>query len=125
MAVIYVARSKTLSDWGASVGISKNLFKVGTFDGDGKQALAALNEQAGAGLDDWKLVKADDAEDLTEADVLERLTGKITLVDPNYYPRIKREPGIFRIKDQGCGKQHDRRTRNSQRGEPEFQSKAS
>ena len=98
MAVIYVARSKTLSDWGASVGISKNLFKVGTFNGDGKQALGALNEQAGAGVDDWKLVKADDAEDLTEADVLERLTGKITLVDPNYYPRIKRESGIFRIK---------------------------
>jgi hypothetical protein len=98
MAIIYVARSKTLSDWGASVGISKHLFKVGTAEGDGKQAIVDLNEQVRAGADDWKLVKADDAEELTETDVLERLAAKVTVVDPNYYPRIKREPGIFRIK---------------------------
>lgn len=98
MAIIYVARSKTLSDWGATVGISKTLFKVGTSESDGKQAIAELNERGCAGVEDWKLVKADDADDLTEADVLERLTNKTTVVDPNYYPRIKSEPGIFRVK---------------------------
>ena len=98
MAIIYVARSKTLSDWGSSVGISKHLFKVGTSEGDGKQAIAELNEQVRAGVDDWKLVRADDAEELTETDVLECLAAKVAVVDPNYYPRIKREAGIFRIK---------------------------
>ena len=100
MAVIYVARSKTLSDWGASVGISKHLFKVGVSDDSGKDAVAELNEQTCAGVEDWKLLKADDAGELTETDVLERLTAKTGAVDPTYYPRIKGAPGIFRVKPQ-------------------------
>ena len=100
MAVIYVARSKTLSDWGASVGISKHLFKVGVSDTSGKEAIADLNEQVCAGTEDWKLLKADDAEALTEADVLERLAVKTSVVDPSYYPRIKGAAGIFRVKPQ-------------------------
>ena len=98
MAVIYVARSKTLSDWGASVGISKHLYKVGVSETNGKQAIADLIDQVCAGAEDWKLLKADDAEDLGEDEVLGRLANKATIVDPNYYPRIKGAAGIFRVK---------------------------
>ena len=98
MPVVYVARSKTLSDWGASVGISKNLFKVGVAVAGGKEAVAALNEEACAGATDWTLVKATDVEETSEAEALERLSKKEMVVDPRYYPRIKGAPGIFRVK---------------------------
>jgi hypothetical protein len=98
MPVIYVARSKSLSDWGASVGISKNLFKVGVAEGTGKSAVAALNEDECAGLDDWRLVGSDDAGDVDEEQALERLGRTDTLVEPNYYPRIRGAAGIFRIR---------------------------
>lgn len=98
MPVIYVARSKKLSDWGASVGISKHLFKVGIADGTGKTAVAALNDEECAGLDDWKLVGAEDAADLDEDEALERLGDTGIAVDPAYYPRIRGAAGIVRVK---------------------------
>ena len=98
MASIFVARSKSLSDWGASVGISKNLFMVGIADTDGKDAVAAINQEAYGGVSDWRLVKADDAGDLSEAEALERLATREKTVDPKYYPRIKGANGIFRVK---------------------------
>jgi hypothetical protein len=98
MPVIYVARSKTLSDWGASVGISKNLFKVGVAVGSGKEAVAALNEEACVGATDWTLVKATDMGEASEAEALERLSKKEMVVDPRYYPRLKGAAGIFRVK---------------------------
>ena len=98
MPVIFVARSRSLSDWGASVGISKSLFKVGVTDGTGKSAVAELNEVERAGLDDWRLVGSAEVDDIDEEEALERLTKTETLVEPNYYPRIRGEPGIFRVK---------------------------
>ena len=88
MSVIYVARSKTLSDWGASVGISKSLFKVGVADGTGKSAVAELNNNECAGLNDWRLVGSEDVDDFDEDAALDRLAITDTLVEPNYYPRI-------------------------------------
>lgn len=98
MSVIYVARSKTLSEWGSTVGISKSLFKVGIFEGSGKEAAAALNEEECARATDWTLVKAENEDALSEAEILERLAERETLIDPNYYPRIRGVPGIFRVK---------------------------
>ena len=98
MAVIYVARSKSLSDWGGDVGLSKNLFKVGVFEGTGKEAVAALNEEACAGVSDWTLLKAAEAGGLEEDAALTTLARKQAVVDPRYYPRIRGAPGIFRIK---------------------------
>ncbi len=98
MPVVYVARSKSLSDWGASVGISKSLFKVGVAEGSAKSAVAALNEEECAGLDDWRLVGSEDAAELDEDMVLKRLAETDTVVEPAYYPRIRGEPGIFRVK---------------------------
>ena len=98
MPVIFVARSKSLSDWGATVGISKSLFKVGVTDGTGKSAVGDLNDEECAGLDDWRLVGSEDVDEIDEDEALERLTQTETLVEPNYYPRIRGEPGIFRVK---------------------------
>ena len=99
MATIYVARSKSLSDWGGDVGLSKNLYKVGVFDGTGKEAVAALNEESVAGVADWTLLKAAEAGDLEEESALALLARKKqAVVDPRYYPRIKGATGIFRIK---------------------------
>lgn len=95
--MIYVAASRTLSDWGASVGISKNLYKLGVA-ATGKAAIAALNEAALAGATDWKLVKAEPAEDADEAALIERLGRKEPAVDPRYYPRLRDAAGIFRVK---------------------------
>ena len=100
MAVIYVARSKVLADWGSSVGISKHLFRVGVTPGTAKQAVAELNEQACAGSRDWRLLKADDAGDLAEGEVWQRLEVKARVVDPDYYPRIRGARGIFRVTTQ-------------------------
>ena len=98
MSVIYVARSKSLSDWGAGVGISKSLFKVGICEGGAKQAVAALNEQECAKATDWTLVKAETEDALGEAEMLERLAARQTLLDPNYYPRLRGASGIFRVR---------------------------
>jgi len=68
MAVIYVARSKSLSDWGATVGISKNLFKVGIAAASAKEGVAALNEAGFAGATDWALVASAECATGDEAD---------------------------------------------------------
>ena len=83
MAVIYVARSKVLSEWGGDVGLSKNLYKVGVFDGTANDAAAALNEEQVAGVDDWTVLKAADAGELDEAAAIASLTRKKqSIVDP-------------------------------------------
>jgi hypothetical protein len=88
-----------LSDWGGDVGLSKNLYKVGVFDGTGKEAVAALNEEKVAGVADWTLLKAAEAGDVDEGAALALLAHKKqAVVDPKYYPRIKGAVGIFRIK---------------------------
>lgn len=98
MSVIYVARSTSLAKWGASVGISKNLFKVGVSQGSAKDAVAALNAEECARATDWKLVKAEDAGDLAEEEALDRLSARETALDPKYYPRVKDATGIFRVR---------------------------
>ena len=93
MAVIYVARSATLSKWASDVGLSKNVFKVGVADEPLKELIAA----GWAGATDWGLVKKDDAGDLTEETVLERLAKRETALDAKYYPRIRDALGIFKV----------------------------
>lgn len=94
MATIYVARSKTLSDWGYDVGLSKNIYKVGLTDQPVKDVVAA----GWAGIADWVLVKKqDEVEGITEDEVTARLAVKQKMIDPRLYPRIRDTPGIFKI----------------------------
>lgn len=98
MATIYVAFSKSLNEWGSDVGLGKNLYKVGLTEEDGKEAVEALNADSHAGQTDWVLAKADDAGDLDEAVLLQRLGAKEKMIDPKYYPRIRGALGIFKVK---------------------------
>ena len=98
MAVIYVARSKTLSEWGADVGVSKNLFKLGVTEDSAKEAVAALNEEECGRASDWTLVKAETDVSLSESEALARVAGNVMVLDPNYYPRIRGTSGVFRVK---------------------------
>ena len=98
MPIIYVAVSKELGKWGADVGISKNLFKLGIAEDGADEAVRRLNEAGFAGQTDWKVLKKQKVDALTEEEAIQRLARKEKLVDPNYYPRIRGATGIFRIK---------------------------
>jgi hypothetical protein len=94
MATIFVARSKTLSEWGYDVGLSKNLYKVGLTVEPIKDVIAA----GWAGEADWTLVKKQDGVDgITEEEIISRLAGKTKMVDPKLYPRIRETAGLFKV----------------------------
>ena len=93
MAMIYVARSLSLSKWASDVGLSKNVFKVGVADEPIKDLLA----EGWADATDWTLIKKEDAGELTEDMVLERLGKRETIVDSKYYPRIRDARGILKV----------------------------
>jgi hypothetical protein len=98
MPTLYVATSKELGKWGADVGISKHLYKLGVAEGSADAAVDALNEAAYGGQSDWKLIKKQEVESLSEAAALGRVERKEKLVDPAYYPRLRGTSGIFRVK---------------------------
>jgi hypothetical protein len=93
MAVIFVARSAAFSKWASDVGLSKNVFKVGIADEPIKDLIA----EGWGGATDWTLVKKEDAGELTEGAMLERLARRETPIDPKYYPRIRDTPGLFKV----------------------------
>jgi hypothetical protein len=98
MPILYVARSQALGKWGAGVGVTKHLYKVGVAADTAEAAVKALNDSAHAGETDWKLVKKEKAEAADEAAILERLAQKEKRIDPAIYPKIKGAPGIFKVK---------------------------
>src|SRR5712691_1572190 len=93
MPVLYVARSAKLGRWSSDVGLGKHTYKVGVADADPK-ALAAAGW---AGETDWKIVRGDEVEGLSEAEALERLGKKEPMIDPNLYPKLKGATGVFRV----------------------------
>lgn len=94
MGTVFAARSKALQKWGGDVGLGKNLFAVGwVAEGSPAEALAG----GLAGETDWEVVKTQQADDVDEAALLERLGRKEKLVDPNYYPRIKGARCIVKV----------------------------
>lgn len=93
MPVLFVARSARLTRWAADVGFGKNIYKVGVSDGDPK-ALVAVGW---AGETDWKIVRKEAVDGLSEADALERLGRREKSIDPNLYPKLKGAAGVFRV----------------------------
>ncbi|WP_119303717.1 hypothetical protein [Dongia deserti] len=98
MATLYVASSKGLAHWGSDHGLTKYLYKVGVTDGKAEDAIAELNAAAHAGHSDWKLSKKVENVADDEAAIIARLATKEKLVDPNYYPGIKKASGIVKVK---------------------------
>lgn len=97
MATVYVASSKGLANWGADHGLTKHCYKIGVTDGTAEAAVEELIAGAHAGHADWKLSKQAEIDE-DEAAVLARVGAKEKLVDPNYYPGIKKAPGIVKVK---------------------------
>lgn len=93
MAVLYVARSARLARWASDVGFGKHVYKVGVTEEDPK-ALAAAGW---AGESDWKIVRRDEVEGLSQADAFDRLGRKEKLIDPRFYPKLKGAEGVFRV----------------------------
>jgi len=93
MGTIYVAKSRMLAKWASDVGLSKHVFKIGYTDGSVKDVIAA----GWAGETDWQLVKKQEADGVTEEQLIERLALKEKMVDPNLYPKIKGARGIFKV----------------------------
>jgi hypothetical protein len=93
MAILYVARSARLARWASDVGFGKHVYKVGITEDDPKTLAAA----GWAGESDWKIVRRDEVEGLTEADLLDRLARKEKPIDPKLYPKLKGVEGVFRL----------------------------
>jgi hypothetical protein len=93
MPVLYVARSAKLARWASDVGFGKHIYKVGVCEDDPK-ALAAVGW---AGEADWKIVRQEEVEGLSEAEAHERLARREKMIDPNLYPKLKGAAGVFRV----------------------------
>ncbi len=93
MPVLYVARSAKLARWASDVGFGKHIYKLGISEDDPK-ALAAAGW---AGEPDWKIVRQEEVEGLSEREALERLARKERMIDPNLYPKLKGAAGVFRV----------------------------
>jgi hypothetical protein len=98
MAILYVATSKGLSGWGADVGLTKHIYKVGLGDESAEAIVEALNGDAHAGHGDWRLIKSEATEVVDEDAALARLAQRERMVDPALYPRIRGARGIFKVK---------------------------
>ena len=73
MTVVYAAYSKTLAQWGAEVGLTKHIYKLGVADGPASAVADALNASRHAGADDWKLLAKREVDGADEAALIERL----------------------------------------------------
>jgi len=93
MPVLFVARSSKLSRWASDVGFGKHIYKVGVSEDDPKELAAT----GWAGECDWKIVRREEVEALSEADAIERLARREKTIDPNLYPKLKGTAGVFRV----------------------------
>ena len=99
MSVIFVATSKSLSQWASDVGLTKFIFKVGLAEDKVEDSLEAMITEGFAGESDWKLLKkqTNDGE-VDENVVIDRLAARERMIDPAIYPKIKGGRGIFKVK---------------------------
>jgi hypothetical protein len=98
MPTVFVARSRTLQNWASDVGLTLNVFKLGVAEDDAEAAVSTLNATSHAGRADWELIAEQNMEDIDETSAIARAARKEALVDPVYYPQIKKAPGIFKVK---------------------------
>lgn len=98
MPTLFVAKSDSQQGWASDVGLTRHVYKLGLSDDDADAAVAALNAEKDAGRSDWALVAAQDVDQSDLQSILQRVARKETLVDPTYYPQLKRADGIFKVK---------------------------
>jgi hypothetical protein len=95
MPTVYVARSPSLQEWSADVGLTEHVYKLGMAD-TAEAATAALNEGFG-GATDWTVLASEETS-AEEAALLAKAGAKEKAVDPLFYPRLKGAKGLFKIK---------------------------
>jgi hypothetical protein len=93
MGTIYVAKSTKLGKWGSDVGLSKHIYKIGYSE----EPLKPLVEAGWAGETDWTVVKKQDADGLDEGDMIAKIARNERMIDPNLYPKMKGNLGIFKV----------------------------
>ncbi|HTH97506.1 MAG TPA: hypothetical protein VL574_08830 [Stellaceae bacterium] len=96
MTHLYVARSKTLTEWASDVGLSKHIYKLGlTADA----AKPAIENADWCGMTDWSLVKATPCDLAVEDEeaVIRRIAAKEKMIDPSLYPKLKGQLGVFKV----------------------------
>jgi hypothetical protein len=101
MPAVYIATSAAQQEWGSDVGISQHLYKVGVAEGGGEaaanEAVEGLNAAKHAGQSDWQLVGTMDLPIDSEEALIAKLAERQTLINPNYYPKLKGARGIFKV----------------------------
>ena len=98
MPTIFVAKSESLQNWASDVGLTQHVYKLGVSEDGAAAAVDALNAASHAGRSDWQLLAEQQVDALDEKAALARAARNEMLVDPLYYPKIKRAPGIFKVK---------------------------
>lgn len=97
MPIVYVAMSITMQEWGADVGVSKQLYKIGLTDGNPQDAIGELCGESYAGHTDWQLAASREAEGVDAETILQRAGERQKVLDPLYYPRIKGAKDIVKL----------------------------
>lgn len=119
MAIVYAAFSKVLAEWGAEVGLTKHIYKLGVADTPAAAAVEALNAGQHAGAGDWKLLAKREWDGADEAALIERLARKEKLVDPALLSADSGLSGHFQGEAGQCRKPpagEDRPRRQGHRG---------
>ena len=98
MSVVFVASSHSLGKWGADVGLTKHIYKMGVAEDSAEVAVKEMNDSAVAGFSDWKLVLSEALEGADEEALIARLAPRERMVDPGLYPKIRGARGIFTVK---------------------------
>lgn len=96
MPTVYVARSPSLQEWAADVGLTEHVYRIGVAD-NAEAAVAALNADAVAGASDWAVVVSEETA-VDEASLLAKVGAKEKAVDPLFYPRLKGATGLYKVK---------------------------
>lgn len=98
MPTIYVARSPTVQEWAADVGLTEHVYKIGVAEGTAADAIGQLNGDEFAGASDWTLLREKSVDGADPAAISERLARREKAVDPLFYPRIKGATGLYKVK---------------------------
>lgn len=97
MPSVYIAMSQTMQEWGNDTGISKHLYRIGFTDGVPADAVKELNDSGYGGQTDWVLLDAREADTLDQDALMARITNRMKLIDPLYYPKLKGAKDIVRL----------------------------
>ena len=98
MPTMFVAKSDSQQGWASDVGLTRHVYKVGLSADEAAAAVAALNAESHAGRGDWTLLAAQETAETEDEALFRRVARKEVMVDPTYYPQLKRARGIFKVK---------------------------